>query len=430
MERRNIRINDIINRYGQNGIFCIAEAGTHHFGDIQKAFKLIDTAKQAGCHAIKFQHVIAKEILHPQTGILKLPSGKIDLFKQFQKLEVSIDFFKKIKNYAKKKKILFLCSAYGEQSALELNSIKNPIFKIASPESNEIKLLKTISSYKVPFIISTGVCRLRDIKAVNKYLNSINIENEQYMFMQCVTNYPAEEKYYNLNVLRVLSKQLNINIGLSDHSSDPYFLPIVACILQTLFNNFFILEKHFITSHQKEGLDDAVAISAEELKILIELLLLVRQKTFSRKKNIYSILNLKEEMIEHIIYDIILSVAKEAQHLANSIQIEKISPNRIKIALGDGKKKLSPTERKIYQTTNRSLIAIRNIKQGELISPKNAQYLRSEQKLKPGLNYKYSPVFYNLTSKKMQKKLILAKTNIKNSHPITLKNIRIIAQKP
>ena len=35
--------------------FIIAEAGVSHFGDIQKAFKLVDLAVDAGADAVKFQ---------------------------------------------------------------------------------------------------------------------------------------------------------------------------------------------------------------------------------------------------------------------------------------------------------------------------------------------------------------------------------------
>ena len=50
-----------------NHPMVIAEIGTSHGGDINKAFDLIDAAADAGADAVKFQWVIADEILHPKT---------------------------------------------------------------------------------------------------------------------------------------------------------------------------------------------------------------------------------------------------------------------------------------------------------------------------------------------------------------------------
>ena len=60
----------------------IAEIGTSHEGSLEKAFKLIDTAAEAGADFIKFQWVYADEILHPKTGFVKLPTGNIPLYQR------------------------------------------------------------------------------------------------------------------------------------------------------------------------------------------------------------------------------------------------------------------------------------------------------------------------------------------------------------
>ena len=64
-------------------INIIAEIGTSHEGSIQKAKQLVDAAVESGANTVKFQWVYADEILHPNTGFVQLPTGKIPLYRQF-----------------------------------------------------------------------------------------------------------------------------------------------------------------------------------------------------------------------------------------------------------------------------------------------------------------------------------------------------------
>ena len=68
-------------------MLIIAEIGTSHEGDLDKAYSLIDAAAEAGADAIKFQWVYADEILHPLTGFVDLPTGRIPLYERFRQLE-------------------------------------------------------------------------------------------------------------------------------------------------------------------------------------------------------------------------------------------------------------------------------------------------------------------------------------------------------
>ena len=45
-----------------NRVFIIAEAGSNHLKDLNRAYKLVDIAKSSGADAIKFQSFKADEI--------------------------------------------------------------------------------------------------------------------------------------------------------------------------------------------------------------------------------------------------------------------------------------------------------------------------------------------------------------------------------
>ena len=85
----------------------IAEAGVNHNGDIKKAIKLVDAAKNCGADVIKFQTYNSNEIAIPkapkakyQVNVLK----KENMYQMLKKYELSFENFKFLKKYCQKKK--------------------------------------------------------------------------------------------------------------------------------------------------------------------------------------------------------------------------------------------------------------------------------------------------------------------------------------
>jgi sialic acid synthase SpsE len=103
--------------------FIIAEIGTSHQGDLKKAYELVDAAREAGADCVKFQLVFADEIIHPGTGLVDLPTGKIDLYAEFRKLEASPDFFGRLKERVEQAGLFFLCTPFGARSARILRNL-------------------------------------------------------------------------------------------------------------------------------------------------------------------------------------------------------------------------------------------------------------------------------------------------------------------
>ena len=233
----------------------IAEIGTSHGGSLEKAKKLIDCAVDNGADWVKFQWVYADEILHPNTGFVKLPTGNIRLYDRFKALEVEPDFFAECERYTHEKGAKFTCSPFGIRSLEELMEIKPDAVKIASPELNHIPLLKKLAEIRkrnnIHVIISSGVSKLCDIERALEILGRDNIT-----LLHCITFYPAPEEEYNLNVIPNLSKIFGVPCGVSDHSLDPILVPSIACALGAT-----MIEKHITLSKETDGLDDPVALT-------------------------------------------------------------------------------------------------------------------------------------------------------------------------
>jgi len=325
----------------------IAELGTSHSGDIAKAREMSCAAIEAGADCIKFQMVFADEILHPNTGEVSLPTGQIRLYDRFKELEMPPEFYVEIKEYVESKGALFLCTPFGMKSASILHVMKPKFVKIASPELNYTGLLEEIASWRLPVLLSSGVSRLCDIETAVSILKP----QSSVCLLHCVTSYPAPVTDYNLNVLPNLSAIFGIPVGVSDHSDNPELIPSLAACMGAS-----VIEKHFCLSKTDSGLDDPIALPPEEFSKMVKAVRAAVEKGpeetiafFRREKG--------DELIDKI--------------------------------LGSGVKELAASERANYGRTNRSIHAVRDIQKGETLKRGDFAVLRTEKKLRPGLEPRY-----------------------------------------
>jgi len=325
----------------------IAEIGTGHGGSPAHARELIDAAADSGADCVKFQIVYADEILHPQTGLVDLPGGRVHLYDRFKALEVSSDFFSEMAAYATGKGLIFLCTPFGIRSARQLRDLAPPAIKIASPELNHYPLLREVSGYGVPLVLSSGVSRMEDIETAITLTSAA----PSRLLLHCVTSYPAPETDYNLKVLTTLSVRFKIPVGVSDHSLDPLLIPVLATAMGAC-----AVEKHITLSRSSGGLDDPVALPPAD---------------FSRMAQAIRTAQTMDKD----------TVLKNMHH--------EYGKDRVRKVLGSGKKELAPSEAENYLRTNRSIHAVKRLKKGHRLSEKDLALLRTEKVLRPGLPPEY-----------------------------------------
>jgi sialic acid synthase SpsE len=328
--------------FGPGRPLVIAELGTGHGGDPVKARELCDAAAEAGADCVKFQIVYANEILHPRTGEVTLPGGKIRLYDRFKELEMPGDFFRDMKGYVEKRGLLFLCTPFGGQSAAELRALGPELVKIASPELNYRALLQEIAGWGLPVLLSAGVSRLADIEGALEILAALPV-----CLLHCVTAYPAPEIDYNLRLLKNLGGIFGVPVGISDHSLDPELVPVLGTALGAA-----VIEKHFCLSREEKGLDDPIALSPASFVRMVRAIREAEQGEAGQ----------------------VIGVCKRERGEA-----------LVEAILGDGVKRLAPSERENYGRTNRSVHALRDIAEGEALGLGDFAVLRTEKILRPGL---------------------------------------------
>ncbi len=231
-------------------VFVIGEAGINHNGKLKNAIKLIDIAARARVDAVKFQ------LFNPRFFINKdkLPKA----FKRFLGLEFSLENWKKIIKYCKKKKLIFFVSIFDEESLTIIKKLNIKIIKIPSGEINNIQLLKKINKTKLRVILSTGMSTLEEIKVALKNLNKCNVQ-----VLHCVSEYPTRLKSINLNYISTLKRILKKEIGFSDHSigSDVPALAVAA--------GATIIEKHFTYNKNQKLGDHKMSVNEKELTEMV-----------------------------------------------------------------------------------------------------------------------------------------------------------------
>lgn len=246
--------------------FIIAEAGINHDGSIKKAKELVDVAKEAGADAVKFQMFNTKKYIskdafyasYMKKGLIS-KAEKINQF--FKRLEVTKKQLIEIQKYAKKKKILFLCTPFDVANGNLLNKMGVPLFKIASFSLTNTFLLESIAKHRKPVIMSTGLHTIGEIENAYKILSK---SKKPVAILQCTSHYPIIAKDANLRVMKTFKKAFDCIVGYSDHSMG-INVPIGAVAMGAK-----IIEKHFTLEQNDFGADHDASSSPNDLKNLVE----------------------------------------------------------------------------------------------------------------------------------------------------------------
>lgn len=247
---KNIDIkNRTINKSGN--AFIIAEIGLNHNNDWDLTKKMINSAKESGADAVKFQFFDTDKLMLPSEGAYSI----------FKGLELSKDFIKQCKNYADEIGIIFFASTFDRTSGDFLDSLNVPCYKIASMDLNNYRFIEHLAKKRKPIIISTGMSSIGEIEKAVHTIEKVG--NTQIIIMHCISKYPP--KYEDMNIKMIEKLQLlfpDYLIGLSDHTMDN----TISIVARTLGASVF--ERHFTLSRDLEGPDHGISVIPEELKQL------------------------------------------------------------------------------------------------------------------------------------------------------------------
>jgi len=255
------------NIFNRDQVFIIAELSANHNGSKEVALETIKAAKRTGADAIKLQTYTADTItLDCKTDDFKLSQGTIwdgqylhDLYKDaYTPWEWHKDLFEA----AKKEGLVCFSSPFDKTAVDLLESLDNPIYKIASFEITDIPLIEYAARTMKPIIMSTGIATDEDIQLAVDTCRKVG--NNDITLLKCTSSYPAPIEEANLIMIKDLKERYNVKVGLSDHTMST-ITPVVAVSLGAT-----VIEKHFILNKEIGGPDASFSLDEKEFTEMVK----------------------------------------------------------------------------------------------------------------------------------------------------------------
>ncbi len=303
-------------------LYFVADIAANHDGDIERAFQLIELAKESGAHAAKFQNFVASQIVS-RSGFDNLggqmshqSKWKKSVYETYEDASVSYDWTAKLKEKCDEVDIEYFTSPYDFESVDHVDSYVKA-YKIGSGDVTWHDIIDYIAQKGKPVFIATGASTLDEVKLAMGVLQK---NTKDIVLMQCNTNYTASienYKYINLNVLKTYAGLYpNVLLGLSDHTHGH------ATVLGAISLGAKVFEKHFTDDNDREGPDHKFAMNPQSW----------------------------QEMVK--------------------------SANEVYLSLGDGNKKIEDNEQESAVVQRRGLRFVKDLKIGHIIENRDLFPLR------------------------------------------------------
>lgn len=306
-------------------VCIIAEAGVNHNGDFTLAMKMVDAAKEAGADYIKFQTFIPKKLVSQFAEKAeyqkKTTGGEESQLQMLEKLSLSGDNFIDLKKYCEKVGIGFISTPFDLESIDFLESFDMDFWKVPSGEVTNLPYLEAIAKTGRKVIMSTGMCELCEIADAIKVLERNG--TKEIELLHCNTQYPTPFEHVNLSAMKEIEAYTKKKVGYSDHTQG------IEVAIAAVAMGATIIEKHFTLDKTMEGPDHRASLDSDELRAMVT-----------------GIRNLEK-------------------------------------AIGDGKKKVTASEKENKLVARKSIVASRKIKKGERFTEGNLTTKRPGNGISP-----------------------------------------------
>ena len=248
-------------------VFIVAELSANHNGSKDVALKTIRAAKRAGADAVKFQTYTADTItLDCQNEDFKIKQGTLwdgrYLYDLYQEAYTPWEWHRELYDVAKAEGLICFSSPFDKSAVDFLESLGNPIYKIASFEITDVDLIAYAARKGKPMVISTGIATEEDIRLAVDTCRSAG--NNDITLLKCTSSYPAPIEEANLCMIADLANRFKVKVGLSDHT-----LGSIAGITAVSLGACMI-EKHFILDRSIGGPDAFFSMNELEFSQMVK----------------------------------------------------------------------------------------------------------------------------------------------------------------
>ena len=206
-------------------LFVIAELGLNHGGDVERALRLVDGAARAGAAAIKVQALRADRLVAPACPApAHVEARSLRAF--FQGYELDADALARIASRAHALGLAAVATPFDEDVVGVLESAGYDAYKIASGDLTYTALIERAAMTGKPVLMSTGMSDMDDIRVAMEHARAAG--GRQLGLLHCVSAYPTPSGQENLAALTQIRRAFGVEVGLSDHSTEPLSIPMAA----------------------------------------------------------------------------------------------------------------------------------------------------------------------------------------------------------
>jgi N,N'-diacetyllegionaminate synthase len=296
-------------------ILIIAEAGVNHNGDLELAKQLIDVAAAAGADLVKFQTFNANRQVTRSAKKADYQTQTTDSTESqhamLLRLELTEAMHHQLIAHCATRNIGFFSTGFDIESVNLLVSLGQDYFKIPSGEITNLPYLCHIGQLGKAVILSTGMATLGEIEAAIDVLEQAGTPRSQLTVLHCTTEYPTPMSEVNLRAMQSIQAAFGVAVGYSDHTQG------VEVAIAAVAMGATVIEKHFTLDRTLPGPDHQASLEPAELSAMVAAI------------------------------------------------------RNIEAALGDGIKRLTPSEARNKPVARKSLVANRAIKAGEVFTAEN-----------------------------------------------------------
>jgi N,N'-diacetyllegionaminate synthase len=305
----------------------IAEAGVNHNGCLDLAMQLVDAAAHAGADLVKFQTFRAELLVTTDAAMANYQAANTGStstqFEMLRNLKLSRKDHETLIAHCEARGIGFFSTAFDTDSLNLLYSLGVKRFKVPSGEITNFPYLVHVASFGLPVILSTGMSNLGEIEGAIDAMESAGLSRKRITVLHCNTEYPTPLQDVNLRAMCTIREAFDVSVGYSDHTLG-IEVPIAAVALGAT-----VIEKHLTLDPNLPGPDHKASLEPAEFTAMVRAI------------------------------------------------------RDIELALGDGIKRASNSEKKNIPIARKSLVATAPIRAGELFSERNIGAKRPGNGLSP-----------------------------------------------
>lgn len=240
----------------------IVEIGINHGGSLEVAKSMVTLAAQSGAECIKHQTHFVEDEMTEEAKTIFPPNAKMSIWDVMERCALSAEDEIALKDHAESLGLMYLSTPFSRRAADFLNEIGVPAFKIGSGEADNLPLIRHIAQMGKPVIMSTG---MQTTKSIERSVEILREAGVPFALLECTNLYPSPPEIVSLRGVSELQASFpDAVVGFSDHSIGP------EMALASVALGACILERHFTDSRYRSGEDISCSMDPAELRHLID----------------------------------------------------------------------------------------------------------------------------------------------------------------